>query len=62
MAIVGSGPGGMTCADELARLGYSVTVFEGNRCPVAFWSMEFPRLNWKRQLWNVGSISCVKPV
>ena len=28
VAIVGSGPGGMTCADELAKLGYAVTVFE----------------------------------
>ena len=28
VAIVGSGPGGMACADELAKLGYAVTVFE----------------------------------
>ena len=28
VAVVGSGPGGMTCADELAKLGYAVTVFE----------------------------------
>ncbi len=28
VAVVGSGPGGMTCADELAKLGYGVTVFE----------------------------------
>ena len=28
VAVVGSGPGGMACADELARLGYAVTVFE----------------------------------
>ncbi len=27
-AIVGSGPAGLTCAGDLARLGYSVTVFE----------------------------------
>lgn len=28
VAVVGSGPGGMSCADELAKLGYAVTVFE----------------------------------
>ncbi len=28
VAIVGSGPAGLTCAGELAKLGYSVTVFE----------------------------------
>jgi glutamate synthase (NADPH/NADH) small chain len=28
VAVVGSGPGGLTCAAELARLGYAVTVFE----------------------------------
>lgn len=28
VAVVGSGPAGLTCAGDLARLGYSVTVFE----------------------------------
>ena len=28
VAIVGSGPSGLTCAGDLARLGYSVTIFE----------------------------------
>ena len=28
MAVVGSGPAGLTCAAELARHGFSVTVFE----------------------------------
>ena len=28
VAIVGSGPAGLTCAGDLARLGYNVTVFE----------------------------------
>ncbi len=27
-AVVGAGPGGLACADELAKLGYRVTVFE----------------------------------
>jgi len=29
IAIVGSGPSGLTCAGELKKMGYSVTVFEG---------------------------------
>jgi glutamate synthase (NADPH) small chain len=28
VAVVGSGPGGMACADELAKVGYAVTIFE----------------------------------
>ena len=32
-AIVGSGPGGMACADELAKLGYVVTIFESQALP-----------------------------
>ena len=28
VAVVGSGPGGLACADELAKLGYAVSVFE----------------------------------
>jgi len=32
-AIIGSGPGGLACADELAKLGYAVTVFESLLLP-----------------------------
>jgi glutamate synthase (NADPH/NADH) small chain len=28
VAVIGSGPGGLACADELAKRGYSVTIFE----------------------------------
>jgi glutamate synthase (NADPH) small chain len=28
VAVVGSGPGGLACADELARKGYAVTIFD----------------------------------
>lgn len=28
VAVIGSGPGGITCADELAKRGYAVTIFE----------------------------------
>lgn len=33
VAVVGSGPGGLACADELAKLGYAVTVFEAQDQP-----------------------------
>jgi glutamate synthase (NADPH) small chain len=33
VAVVGSGPGGMACADMLSQLGYSVTVFESQMLP-----------------------------
>ena len=32
-AVVGSGPAGITCASDLARLGYSVTIFEALHTP-----------------------------
>jgi len=33
VAVVGSGPGGMACADELVQRGYDVTVFESQLIP-----------------------------
>jgi glutamate synthase (NADPH) small chain len=33
VGIVGSGPGGLACAEELARKGYSVTVFDSELVP-----------------------------
>jgi glutamate synthase (NADPH/NADH) small chain len=32
-AVIGSGPGGMACADELAKMGYAVTIFESQTLP-----------------------------
>ena len=33
IAVVGSGPAGMTCASDLAKLGYRVTIFEALHTP-----------------------------
>ncbi|MDP6354532.1 MAG: NADPH-dependent glutamate synthase [Planctomycetota bacterium] len=33
IAVIGSGPAGLVCAGELARLGYPVTIYEGLHAP-----------------------------
>lgn len=33
VAVIGSGPAGLTCAGELARMGYQVTIFEALHAP-----------------------------
>lgn len=33
VAVVGSGPGGLSCADELAQAGYDVTIYEAQMIP-----------------------------
>jgi glutamate synthase (NADPH/NADH) small chain len=33
VAVVGSGPGGLACAEELARRGYAVTIFDSELVP-----------------------------
>ena len=33
VAVIGAGPAGLTCAGELAKLGYDATVFEKNDLP-----------------------------
>ncbi|MDD5455341.1 MAG: NAD(P)-binding protein, partial [Candidatus Ratteibacteria bacterium] len=33
MAVIGSGPAGLTCASELAKMGYDVTIFESLHKP-----------------------------
>ncbi len=33
VAVIGSGPGGLACADQLVQLGYQVTIFESQLVP-----------------------------
>lgn len=42
VAIVGSGPAGITCAGELAKMGYSVTIFEALHKPGGVLSYGIP--------------------
>jgi glutamate synthase (NADPH/NADH) small chain len=39
-AVIGAGPAGLTCAGDLARMGYSVTIFEALHMPAESWSTE----------------------
>ena len=41
-AVIGSGPAGLTCAGELARMGYDVTVFEAFHTPGGVLSYGIP--------------------
>jgi len=43
VAVVGSGPSGMSCAYQLARLGYQVTVFESCSKPGGMLTWAIPR-------------------
>lgn len=42
VAVIGSGPAGLTCAGDLAKLGYSVTVFEALHTPGGVLSYGIP--------------------
>ena len=66
VAVVGSGPAGLTCAGDLAALGYQVTIYEARHTPVAGWytasrSFVCPRRwsswgapRWRPSAWRGG--------
>ena len=43
VAVVGSGPAGISCAGDLAKLGYSVTIFEALPVPGGVMNSGFPK-------------------
>ncbi len=50
VAIVGGGPGGMSCAYYLARLGYPVTVFEAMPVPGGMMAIGIPEYRLPREV------------
>ena len=50
IAVIGSGPGGMACADELAKLGYAVTIFESMRVPGGLLVNGIPAFKLEKQI------------
>ena len=52
IAVVGSGPAGLTAAADLARLGYQVTVFEGLHLPGGVLTYGIPEFRLPRSILN----------
>ncbi len=50
VAVIGSGPAGMTCAHDLARLGYQVTVFEASPEPGGMLTLGIPEYRLPRDV------------
>jgi glutamate synthase (NADPH/NADH) small chain len=50
IAVVGSGPAGLTCAGDLAKLGYAVTVFEAFHIPGGVLSYGIPPFRLPKEI------------
>ncbi len=50
VAIIGAGPGGMSCAHDLALMGYNVTVFEKQDIPGGMLTLGVPEYRLPREL------------
>ncbi len=50
VAVVGSGPGGIACADELSKLGYAVTIFEAQSRPGGLLVNGIPSFKLEKQI------------
>jgi NADPH-dependent glutamate synthase beta subunit-like oxidoreductase/coenzyme F420-reducing hydrogenase delta subunit/ferredoxin len=53
VAIIGSGPAGLTCAADLARQGYGVTVFEALPVPGGMMAVGIPSYRLPREILHV---------
>jgi glutamate synthase (NADPH/NADH) small chain len=56
VAIVGSGPAGLVCAGELARLGYGVTIYEALHAPGGVLRYGIPEFRLPNDIldWEIG--------
>jgi heterodisulfide reductase subunit A-like polyferredoxin len=61
VAVVGSGPAGLSCAYDLARMGYPVTVFEALSVPGGMLAVGVPEYRLPRKILN-AEIDLVRSV
>jgi len=53
VAVIGSGPAGLTCAADLAKLGYNVTIFESLHKPGGVLVYGIPEFRLPKQIVNI---------
>jgi glutamate synthase (NADPH/NADH) small chain len=56
VAVIGSGPAGLVCAGEMARMGYPVTIFEGLHAPGGVLRYGIPEFRLPKVIldWEIG--------
>jgi len=56
VAVIGSGPSGLVCAGELARLGYAVTIYEALHAPGGVLRYGIPEFRLPKDIldWEIG--------
>ncbi|MGA2259722.1 MAG: FAD-dependent oxidoreductase, partial [Thermoguttaceae bacterium] len=61
VAVVGSGPAGLACAHDLARMGYPVTLFEASPVPGGMLALGIPEYRLPRQIveLEIGAITSI---
>lgn len=52
IAVIGSGPAGLACADELNKLNHTVTVFEKNEIPGGLLTFGIPEFKLEKRIVN----------
>lgn len=60
VAVIGSGPAGLTCAGDLAKLGYEVTIFEALHEPGGVLSYGIPEFRLPKQKVVAAEVENVK--
>jgi glutamate synthase (NADPH/NADH) small chain len=61
VAIIGSGPAGLVCAGELARLGYPVTIYEALHAPGGVLRYGIPEFRLPKDIldWEIGLLGAL---
>lgn len=61
IAVIGAGPSGLVCAGELARLGYSVTVYEALHAPGGVLRYGIPEFRLPKAIldWEIGMLTAM---